>query len=97
MVRVSNFVLPAYFNGDNNGPWDFRSQLPGPLPAMRPGGYLSYWENNRWKQITARLADSQVYGAKFMAASRPQPGSRRHRRTVGAYDRIASTAHTEAP
>ena len=53
-VRVSNFVLPAYFRGDA-GPWDRRGLLSGPYPKLRPGGYQEYFDGENWKTILARL------------------------------------------
>jgi hypothetical protein len=44
-VQVSDFILPAYFETFlTQGPFDFTKQLSGVLPAMAPGGYLSYYD-----------------------------------------------------
>lgn len=55
-VTVANFALPAYFGLEqkvNPKQYDFRAILKGQVPAMTPGGYLSYapeGEPENWKQ-----------------------------------------------
>jgi hypothetical protein len=54
-VKVSNLVLPAYFEPGSPGPWDLQKLLTGPL-TLRPGGYMSYLElanNQGWTQVNA--------------------------------------------
>lgn len=52
-VKLSNFVLPAYWRNDPLGPWDYQRRLSGPAPALTPGGYLSIFDGSNWVQITA--------------------------------------------
>jgi len=54
-VLMSNFVFPAYYMPDQAGPYDYRNRLPGPIPNMLPGGYLSFLQ---FGMI------GQIYGAK---------------------------------
>jgi len=55
-VLVANFALPAYFKlpqTANPSQFDFYSVLTAPVPAMTPGGYLSYApesEPESWQQ-----------------------------------------------
>jgi hypothetical protein len=61
-VLMSNFTLPAYYELGSVGPWDFRKLLLGPLPDMRPGGYLG-WRNvstGMFGQTNARYADGTM-------------------------------------
>lgn len=59
-VRLSDFVVPAYFGEPNHGSWgaamDFRSHLPaGALaPALTKGGYLGIYNptTKRWSQVS---------------------------------------------
>jgi hypothetical protein len=37
-IQVTNFLLPAYFVADSEGPWDFMKRLDRPF-GMTPGGY----------------------------------------------------------
>lgn len=80
-VRVSNFVLPAWFGLANPGEdrrVDFRGLLTAPY-ALRPGGYAEYWDGTQWTQRRARLADgshsrrSQRHGRSFRRARRGAP------------------------
>jgi hypothetical protein len=66
-VQVSNFVLPSYFN-DLSGPWDQVGLLTGPLPTLRPGGYLSYIEHGMWHQIYGRNRAARI--GKFGGSGR---------------------------
>jgi hypothetical protein len=57
-VSVSNFVLPAYFQGRTgaNEPLDFRGHLTGAAPALLSGGHIGEFDVGRatgWTQITA--------------------------------------------
>ena len=53
-VRVSDFVLPAYYTG-GSGPFDHTGALTLPLPGMAAGGYLSSFDpanpSAGWTQI----------------------------------------------
>jgi len=55
-VLVSNFVLPAYFKlpqASNPTQYDWYKVLSSPVPAMTPGGYLSFApvsQPNNWQQ-----------------------------------------------
>jgi hypothetical protein len=74
-IKVSNFVLPAYFETFHKPgtQYDFRNLLTGSVPAMRPDGYLSLLKvgsGKGWTQITAEKCKAQ----------RPRVGSRRERR-----------------
>jgi hypothetical protein len=60
-VMVSNFCLPSYFYG-GSAPWDYRGLLTGPVPTLRPGGYLSYIQNGRWGQIFGASRDRREPG-----------------------------------
>jgi len=67
-VKVSNFVLPAYFQpGIPGNKWDFMGKLPGPVPAMLTGGYLSQFPVNQpgstsgWTQINAELVNEATH------------------------------------
>lgn len=66
-VQVSDFVTPAYFEPDLKlaGPFDFARRLSAPLPALRPGGYLSYVQRGQWHQVFGnrlRLASAVILG-----------------------------------
>jgi hypothetical protein len=57
-VRVSNFVLPAYFSTSKNGPYDFRGILTGPCPKLSPGGYASVYDDKTgWRQVYHNRTD----------------------------------------
>jgi hypothetical protein len=57
-VRVSDFVLPAYWNPiATKGPYSFKNNLSGPVPALAPGGYMAFIENGVWSQITRAKSD----------------------------------------
>lgn len=58
--HLSNFVLPAYFDPSSTGPWDFMKLLSGPCPALRPGGYLMWFDGISWKNTMARYADGSL-------------------------------------
>ena len=65
-VRVSNFATPAYFGlpnpGGDNQRYDFRALLKGPIPALRPGGYLMFLPDgaNAWESTMARMKDGSL-------------------------------------
>ena len=54
-VKISDFVLPAYFARDEVGPYDYGGHLAGPCPALTAGGYQSLLVNGVWTQLTAML------------------------------------------
>lgn len=60
-VRVSNFVLSAYYSA-GPGPYDFRGVLKAPFPHLTPGGYVSVLPHGSgsWHQITARRLDGSL-------------------------------------
>jgi hypothetical protein len=58
-IRVSDFVTPAYFgmpNADGRAAFDQCGLLMHPVPAMRPGGYL-LWFNGKWHTTMERFED----------------------------------------
>lgn len=69
-IRVSNFVLPAYFS-TGPGPYDFRGDLHAPCPALTPGGYMSIRNlHGEWAQIQADRADGLASGRALMQGHR---------------------------
>ncbi len=63
--RVSNFVLPAYYeqlsvSSATRPVYDFRDLLDHPCPALRPGGYIMFLENGVWTNRMARYADGSL-------------------------------------
>ena len=56
-MKLSDFVLPAYFSHSAQGPFDHLNILKKPCPAMAPGGYLSIEDASGWHQIYADRAD----------------------------------------
>lgn len=60
-VKVSDFVLPAYYSG-GSGPYDFRGALTGPFPRLTPGGYVNILPrgSGSWHQVTARRVDGSL-------------------------------------
>jgi hypothetical protein len=71
-VQVSDFVLPTYFATFlTAGPFDFGKHLSKVLPAMTPGGYLSYFDasDGQWHQITARRPTSSSPGREWARAA----------------------------
>lgn len=55
-ISCSNFVLPAYYSY-GAGPYDYGRRLTKPCPELIHGGYVSWLENNVWRQSFARLVD----------------------------------------
>ena len=89
-VPVSNFVYPAYFEPGphaNGTRFDFLGLLQGSFPALRPGGYYSYFtlRGSGWKQRQAHKVPAHK--------RRAHNGSRRELRTIDHDDRRWSTAH----
>lgn len=61
-LLVSDFVTPHYFglvDGVHDPRFDFRNQLPGPCPAMLPGGYIESLQGGQWVQLRARQTDGR--------------------------------------
>jgi hypothetical protein len=56
-VKLSDFVLPAYFSHSATGPFDYGNHLHAPCPALAEGGYLSIRDLSGWHQIYANRAD----------------------------------------
>lgn len=54
-VRLSDFVLPAYFFAPtgSTGPFDYMKRLTAPR-TLRPGGYQAFWNGRTWTQRTAQ-------------------------------------------
>jgi hypothetical protein len=60
-VLLSDYCLPAYFDPDAEGPFDFKGHLPARAPALLHGGYLGIeLANGEWTQITKRRADGSL-------------------------------------
>ncbi len=57
--RVSNFVLPAYYD-NATGPYDYGHVLLGPVPTVMSGGYQSIFVGNQWTQIVANREDGSL-------------------------------------
>jgi hypothetical protein len=77
-VRVSDFVLPSYFEAfhKDGTRYDFCGLLHDPAPAMLPDGYLSILDPQRgWQQRNA-----EHVAGRSVAVQRPRVGSRRERR-----------------
>lgn len=53
-VRLSDFVLPAYFS-TGVGPYDHGGYLTGPCPHLTAGGYQSIFTGTTWVQKTAMM------------------------------------------
>jgi len=53
LVRVSDFVLPQYFDtaGSPADPFSFKGHLTATVPALAAGGYMAYVLNGVWSQI----------------------------------------------
>ena len=69
-VRVSDFVLPAYYgrpNPDGSVKYDFRGLLAAGLPTLRPGGYIMFEEpsGGPWQSTMARHEDGS-FGRRAM-------------------------------
>jgi len=52
-VEVSDFVIKRYFQPSLalSKPFDYLGILPGPVPALTPGGYMAYLENGQWGEV----------------------------------------------
>lgn len=80
-VRVSDFVLPAYFgipNPDGSSKFDQCGLLKSMCPAMRPGGYL-LWFDGTWHSTMARYEDGTLSQRAIKSQGR---STRRANKTV---------------
>jgi hypothetical protein len=84
-VRVSDFVLPQYFDPQHRGkgqPLSFKGNVTEPF-SLAPGGYLSYLDlnhlNRGWQQVKAQGAPEEGRAEGQRHVGFP-PGSRRERR-----------------
>jgi hypothetical protein len=89
-VKVSNFVLPSYFESfhKEGKRYDYRGALKGPAPALAPDGYLSVYDpasGRGWSQIYAEMRPSNT-------SARPRLGSRRERRRTPRNQWLRNTA-----
>lgn len=90
-VPVSNFVLPPYFEPGPHPPstkYDQMGLMHAPFPAIRPGGYYSYFtlsHGGGWKQKNGQSVP--------LHKQRPHNGGRRELRTIDHDERRASTVH----
>lgn len=72
-VLVSDFVLPAWFNGADKGPWDYVGHINQPLELL-PGGYIGAWTpNTGWTQVTADRAAPESHRIKMRQERWPKP------------------------
>lgn len=90
-VHVSDFVLPAWFEGfRKTGPFDFMGHLKAPF-TLNPGGYIGFLDlanlSAGWQQQTAKTGMS----SQACMAARPRPGSRRERRSIPRSEWLLST------
>jgi hypothetical protein len=73
MIRVSNFILPAWFVPGSMGPWDYLGALTGPL-QLAPGGYYIEDRNGTvvdvWETEAARAALVAKLARPFCRAAR---------------------------
>jgi len=71
-VEVSNFVLPAFYDVTDHGPYDYLGKLTAPF-TMTKGGYMI---------VAAPSKEKQVFGDRFewRATIKDAPGSRTGRR-----------------
>jgi hypothetical protein len=71
--QLSDFVLPAWFNG-SPGPYDRQGRCPQPLTLL-PGGYISLLGPDGWGQVQAEKVEPT-------GRVPIKPGSRRNKRTI---------------
>jgi hypothetical protein len=84
-IKVSNFVLPSYFESFHsaNTKYDYCGVLKAPIPEMAADGYLSVFNPasaQGWTQIYPRRNSVQTRQNLSIQAMRPRLGSRRERR-----------------
>lgn len=77
-VKLSDFVLPAYFSAADAGPYDYGNHLSGVCPALTTGGYMSIYDGTSWSQVTAMY----LGGGPSYRSQRYHHGDRRMRRAV---------------
>jgi hypothetical protein len=92
-VPVSNFVYPAYFEPGPHAAgtqFDQMGLIHGAFPALRPGGYYSYFDlsGSGWKQKEAEQVPTHK--------RRAHNGSRRELRSIDHEERRWSTIHKHA-
>lgn len=83
-VRVSDFVLPSFFEPDITLAKSHKRSFGGHVTKafeIAPGGYLSYWDASGWHQID-----------NMRSADHAGKGSRAARRRIPVSQRRASTA-----
>lgn len=102
-VRVSDFVYPQYFETfwkKGGTKFDHLGHLTNPVPALTHGGYMSYLDfaTGQWKQITARLDDTNATLRnadpalnRALYKERPNVGARRYRRALPPATWLVST------
>ena len=93
-VKVSDFILPSYFQHDIPATkWDFCGHLKGGVPNMLSGGYLSKFvvgkTTSGWTQITAQKLSEGVEVPS--RATRQLPSSRRKKRATTGLDVVEIT------
>jgi hypothetical protein len=72
-VKVSDFVLPAYFQDGRPGPYSFRNNLSAPF-SLAAGGYMSVFKDG-WHQLNAEQPptprqQARVANGKFTRSMR---------------------------
>lgn len=77
-VKLSDFVLPAYFSAADAGPYDYGNHLTSVCPALTTGGYMSIYDGTSWSQVTAMY----LGGGPSYRSVRYHHGDRRMRRAV---------------
>jgi len=95
-VVVSDFVLQTYWNTQSTkGPWSFKNNLSGPVPALASGGYMAYTDGGVWNQIVKYKTPAnspkralEVLQKRFDGLENP----RRLKRIVPKSDWVKSTA-----
>jgi hypothetical protein len=76
-IKVSDFVLPAYYEGfhKEGKQYDYCNLLKRPCPELLPDGYISFYDPTTGRGWQERYSEQR--GAESM---RPRIGSRRERR-----------------
>ena len=74
-VRVSDFILPSFYNRNATGPVDFLSALAGPLPQAAPQGCYISWidtQDGNWHQQEpdGTFVSAPVYASPIFRADR---------------------------
>ena len=79
-VKVSDFVLPAYFQPSAGKKYDYRGLLPSAVPKLLPGGYIGVYDvhsDSGWHQITAATDNGRAHRGHVRV---PREGSRSDKR-----------------